>query len=625
MISPYMNHCYSKMYGPPMDWVGPKPDNSCEVVIKNLPFGFTADLFIRICRRLGRLYSVCILTNSRLETYHVAFVRYATYDDALCAKTVLQDCYILKGRTLEIDLTDTYRHLHIRNIPTYLNEWDVKSVLYIIFPNSLINLRKGFESTNITNNIKNGYHNTILNDNTGEALVTFPSTKEAFQAMGTSLVCWNNLWNCQIKIDWATESVVGDDNVVYDSKSLFIKNVDLTLNSRSLHELLQNYIPAENICRVSKLLSTGFIIFANHKSAVEAKQKLQGVNIRGKRVEVQWTKFSERQLFHMSCSQDFDAALRMKCLANHWRIPIIIFGSYYEIQQRQYCAVMLRTDEGCYSSTVAFICIMHLDFLKDIHSRLCEVVCTILDSIKDFPEHNYLLDVYRDQATILGRFELKNIGSKLDFVATASEKNKYLIDYEEVCDIINAVSLLNTVNEDVLIKEYYSSFNSKIYGSYINNLCLYGMRSFGTIFPSYRNKELLKYNLNNTQIILALCFLRNGTNISTDIRPYKPIPLSIFKYAEQDILGNTIGLIPTSITENNYNQILKYVKFGSKKFYNHDVRMLSPKPYIQGYSYKNHIRGEMAKSLQILIEHNTFDWYYYGPSLFNENSTHLFN
>lgn len=44
---------------------------------------------------------------------------------------------------------------------------------------------------------------------------------------------------------------------------------------------------------------------------------------------------SENKL--QSC--DFDAVLRLKCIANYWEVPVIIFGRIFEVEQLQYAAV----------------------------------------------------------------------------------------------------------------------------------------------------------------------------------------------------------------------------------------------------------------------------------------------
>lgn len=92
---------------------------------------------------------------------------------------------------------------------------------------------------------------------------------------------------------------------------------------------------------------------------------------------------------------DFDAMLRLKCIANNWGIPIIMFGTYYEQQSLQYAAIMVRDVRG---NVRSMICILNCGELMDIHSRLCEVACNLIETIGSFPDYNYVFYVEKDSA-----------------------------------------------------------------------------------------------------------------------------------------------------------------------------------------------------------------------------------
>lgn len=105
----------------------------------------------------------------------------------------------------------------------------------------------------------------------------------------------------------------------------------------------------------------------------------------------------------MSRHTDFDALLRLKCIANNWGIPIIIFGAYYELQNVQYAAVMLRDIRG---NVRSMICILNCNELNDIHSRLCEVACTLIETIGCFLDYNYIFYVDNNLAHLC-KFDLR--------------------------------------------------------------------------------------------------------------------------------------------------------------------------------------------------------------------------
>lgn len=98
---------------------------------------------------------------------------------------------------------------------------------------------------------------------------------------------------------------------------------------------------------------------------------------------------------HRLRDTDFDAVLRLKCIANGWQIPVIIFGCFYEQERMQYGVVVLRDGMGNVRGTY---CILNCNELVDIHSRMCEVVCVLIETIGTFPDYNYVFAVDKDSA-----------------------------------------------------------------------------------------------------------------------------------------------------------------------------------------------------------------------------------
>lgn len=94
-------------------------------------------------------------------------------------------------------------------------------------------------------------------------------------------------------------------------------------------------------------------------------------------------------------NKDFDAVLRLKCIANDWHIPVIVFGCYFENQRLQYNMIVLR---DAMDNVRPIYCILHTSDLVDIHSRMCEVVCTLIESVGGFPSYNYVFFVEKDVA-----------------------------------------------------------------------------------------------------------------------------------------------------------------------------------------------------------------------------------
>lgn len=81
-------------------------------------------------------------------------------------------------------------------------------------------------------------------------------------------------------------------------------------------------------------------------------------------------------------------------MANRWTMPVYLFGRLFG--NVQYVAVMLRTEIG---EIRAFFLEMAVDS-PDIHSRVAEVIVTLIKVFGCLPLHNYILKVANDSFSI---------------------------------------------------------------------------------------------------------------------------------------------------------------------------------------------------------------------------------
>lgn len=88
---------------------------------------------------------------------------------------------------------------------------------------------------------------------------------------------------------------------------------------------------------------------------------------------------------------DYDAVLRMKCLANNWLPPIYVFGRIFIDCMSQYVAVLLgeRHDLCMLLMQINIQC-------ADLQARVAEVVVALIEMNGRLPLVNYVLIVQPD-------------------------------------------------------------------------------------------------------------------------------------------------------------------------------------------------------------------------------------
>jgi hypothetical protein len=90
--------------------------------------------------------------------------------------------------------------------------------------------------------------------------------------------------------------------------------------------------------------------------------------------------------------------LRMKCIANHWEFPTIVFGRYFSRSKVQ-CAALMTKSKITQAVFVYFFEISTQE-LNDLQSRVCEIVIHMMKMFGRLPGMHLVLRSYGDTAEI---------------------------------------------------------------------------------------------------------------------------------------------------------------------------------------------------------------------------------
>ncbi|XP_055912939.1 uncharacterized protein LOC129946692 [Eupeodes corollae] len=557
-----------KVYGPPEDWVGPPPSSACELYIRRIPKTISEQKILEPFLKFGKIYQFRVPIDFVQGIRGYAYVRYTNEEDACCAMEVLNHHFIEQGKTLDIVNSCEKCRLFVSNIPKHLTEEEIETELRTIFPAMQRIHSKGAVRGK--------------DKNQGYVFVNFATHNDALEAKKNTCPGIVRLFGHDLKIVWANSECV--DNTL-SNKTLFVRNVDLKLNNRDLIEVIVNHVPRTTVRKISKVRTNAFVDFTCRQAAETIMQKLQGSKVGESKFVIEWAKPSAQQSLHRMRNSDFDALLRLKCIANNWNIPVIIFGTYFEEANLQYAAVLLRNEE-CPLRFI--IVVLFTKELVDIHARLCEVVVTLIDTIGGFPDCNYVFWAQKDTAHLLGAV---NPNPHMTFIASHRIPKEFKLDLIEVIDLSWGCGMLAKATEKRLLQLYKQSFLVNEQFTFLSDF-IFTQRIFGTIMPKYRGKPPLKYNLNDSQIVLALCYQATGINCSFVGREYKPWELTGLDCGHNGLPFMSMTLLPLSLTQSRFASsfVLHQVIFGGTNYHSPSQCSMVPPLWISGTSYAESLK-----------------------------------
>lgn len=94
---------------------------------------------------------------------------------------------------------------------------------------------------------------------------------------------------------------------------------------------------------------------------------------------------------------DFDSLLRIKCIANNWDPPIVLYGRIFSLSCVQYVAVILRHSGQVH----VFFVEISITGLSDIQSRVHEALVTVILESGKLPANHLIIKV-RNDSMMLG-------------------------------------------------------------------------------------------------------------------------------------------------------------------------------------------------------------------------------
>lgn len=532
-----------RVYGPPQDWQGPPPPDGCELFIKKLPKKMMENNILPLFARFGVIYEFRLMMDYNNMNRGYGYIRFSNKDSALRALEVMNH-YITANKTnLVVQQSYDKCRLFVGNLPRHLTRDEIEFTFKNVFPemDSLV------------------MHNRISDDtkNRGFGFLDFPDHKAALCAKKKCSPGIIRIWNTDIKIVWANPERTVDEETLQQLRTLFLRNIEMSVSTQMLMEMISEIVDRNLISKISRSRELAFVEFYDRHTAEMAKDKLHGRILNGFSVEAQWAIPPTAKSLSTMKKYDFDAIFRMKCIANFWSPPVLIYGRIFE---KSYQCAIIIIHKGY--SIHYFLFEVNLHNLIDIQGRIYETMIEIVEESGGLPEKHLIIKIERDDAFIVGH--VPNIFSP--FPVTAAKLNKiFYMHWEELSELAVAASCLTSISLDTLKEIYYCTLSKTGLFNYIENFEI-NSRIIGCLDKSHRQRPPLKYNLDDTHIILVLCDATTKTNYHF---PYKIEQVYPFLNVHtKELLGTniacqTLSLLPLNFIQSNYDpHTLKGVHFG---------------------------------------------------------------
>lgn len=330
--------------------------------------------------RFGRIYSFRLMMDYDYRNRGYAYLRYSNESEAQCAIDVMKYYLIENGKTLDVQKSYNKCRLFIRNIPREKDYDEVFSTLKVLFPKMC---KLIFHS--------NGKQNR------GFAFIDFPDHESALEAKMQSSPGYIHLWGQEIKIVWANPERNGELESTYESTStLFVRNIGLDVTTQEIKSFIEQAVPRTSILQLTTVRDFAFIDFHTHEAAECVKEKLQGKRVKASPVDIEWARPPAENSVHQLKNTDFDAELRLFCIANYWDVPIIIYGRVYDKYRVQCASIIIKRESSVHIFLVE-ICYINL---TDIQSRLCEIIVSIINAFGHLPTQHLVIRADKEGFTI---------------------------------------------------------------------------------------------------------------------------------------------------------------------------------------------------------------------------------
>jgi heterogeneous nuclear ribonucleoprotein R len=354
-----------------------------EVFVNRLPRSAFEDQLVPLFSKCGQIYEMRLMMDYNNMNRRYCYVRYTTEDAANCAIELLNHHFVENGQTLDVQKSYEKNRLFVGNLPRDIDRETLEEAFRQLFPE----LNKFV------------MHNRICdgNKNRGFAFLDFGNHETALRAKQQTTPGYMRMWDRDIKIVWAyPERSHSSDMSPKDVKTLFIRNVHMTVTNKDMNELFAGVVDHHEIVKISRVRELAFVEFHSRDAAKTVMEQLQAYEMNGYKLDIEFAMPPISNSVKSMRNYDFDVLLRMKCLANSWDPPITVYGRIFVNCFIQYVAVTMRSGDF---ATVYFLEVCTHN-LVDIQSRVSEVLIKVISENGWLHDEHLVIKVEEDSFTI---------------------------------------------------------------------------------------------------------------------------------------------------------------------------------------------------------------------------------
>ncbi|XP_062541309.1 uncharacterized protein LOC134209330 isoform X2 [Armigeres subalbatus] len=520
-----INGC--RQYGPPKNWVGPTPGFGCEIYVRRIPPEFTEANLVPLFERFGKIYEMRLMMDYSNNNRRYCFVRYTNEEDAKVAIEVLNHHFVQENQTLEAQKSFEKCRLFVGNLPKEIDRKTIEVAFRSLFP----------EMTRFV------MHNRITDGemNRGFAFMDFANHAAALRAKKQTTPGCMRMWERDIKIVWANPQQSLDHSRVDDVKIIFVRNIDQRVTTSDLYNLFVRMVPRQDIINITRVREFAFVEFALRQQAEMVMHVAQGYVLHKFALDIEWAMPPLRNTFHNMKNYDFDSLLRLKCVANEWDPPIIIYGRVFSFCALQYVAVLIRRHKQVH----VYFLEMHITGLADIQSRVCEAIVTLILEKGVLPEPYLILKIRHDAMRLVGSVSSLSRPT----LNLAQEVNDSLeLFWTEIVVLCEAANEFVKYSFDDLFALYQQEIMTGFSFPYLDTIQL-SDRLIGCLCQTFRCRSSFNRKLDCREIIFVLCDQYSMTNYcfskkndcnAEQISKMENVGTAAFKYKILTMLPNRI-------------------------------------------------------------------------------------
>uniref|UniRef100_A0A8C4R7K1 Probable RNA-binding protein 46 n=1 Tax=Eptatretus burgeri TaxID=7764 RepID=A0A8C4R7K1_EPTBU len=271
-----------RRFGPPPDWIGPRPPRGCEVFIGKIPRDVFEDELVPVFESAGQIYEFRLMMEFNGENRGYAFVTYTNQKDSQSAIDTLNNYEMRPGRPLGVCISIDNCRLFIGGLPRDKGREEVLEEMKLV-----------------TDGVKDvvvypGIGMASADRNRGFAFVQYESHRSAAMARRKLLPGSFHLWGHQLQVDWANpEREI--DQAGSSVRTLNVKNLSCATSEGVLRSAFERAlcIGAGDYCarsgaieKIKKISNCAVVHFKRQEDALRAQNLLHGAQIDGAQVEV---------------------------------------------------------------------------------------------------------------------------------------------------------------------------------------------------------------------------------------------------------------------------------------------------------------------------------------------------